>query len=101
MSTPAQTTEFSRKLPALFFIIGVAAMALHHWNATANREIWPSLLLLMSTIAGWSLGGLVNPAIFFAAGKYGSHLPLTMKILSGVFAAVGLATGMYMLLALY
>ena len=76
-------------------------LLLHHWNAVANREVYPAAALFFATFAGLSAGGVVDPRIFYASGKYGKHLSLTYKVLAGVSATIGFVCGMYLMFTVY
>lgn len=93
--------SFTRKWPLVFLAASVAVLVGLHSDALNEDGNYPTAVLTMATIAGWSLGGVLYPPFFFAAGKHGKLLPVWNKIAAGLFAAAGFAIGMWMLFALY
>jgi hypothetical protein len=76
-------------------------LGLHHWFAMADHSVYPVVVLLFATFAGYAAGGTIYPPLFCAGGARGRHLPLYMKVLAGLFAAGGLAVGMCLLFFVY
>jgi hypothetical protein len=76
-------------------------LGLHHWNAVADQSVYPTLVLAFATIAGFAAGGTIHPPLFYAAGAHGRHLPVYMKVLAGLCAAIGFGAGLYLLFFVY
>jgi hypothetical protein len=93
--------SLTRKWPLVLLVASVAFLAVLHWNFVVSHEVYSVAVLLMATIAGWSFVGVVYPPFFWAAGKFGKHLPLSNKIAAALSAAAGFAVGMIMLFKLY
>lgn len=92
---------FGRLVPAVTLAVMLALLALHHWNVVANRSVYASAVLLLTTIGGLALGGTVYPPLFYSIGRYGRELPSYMKVLGGLCAVGGLAAGLYLLFVVY
>ena len=92
---------FSRTIPALTLAAMLVLLGLHDWNASANRESYPGVVLFLCLTSGLALAGTIHPPLFYAVGKYGTHLPAWKKALAVVFTAAGFATGMWLLLTRY
>jgi hypothetical protein len=91
----------SRVLPAGTLAVMLVLLGVHHWYAMANQSVYPVVVLLFATFAGYAAGGTAYPPLFYAAGAHGRHLPLYMKMLAGLCAAGGFAVGMYLLFVTY
>lgn len=91
----------SRVLPGGTLAVMLALIALHHWYAMTYREVFVKSLLLLTLIAGFAAGGTIYPPLFYAGGPDGRHLPVYMKVISGLFAACGLGVGFYLLFVVY
>jgi hypothetical protein len=99
--TALNPPTFSRLIPAVTLSVMVVLLALHHWYAVTYKAVYASPVLLFTLIGGWAAGGTVYPALFFAAGAHGRHLPAYMKVISGLCAVGGLAVGFYLLFVIY
>src|SRR6266513_1354377 len=95
---PLNTSTYSRLIPGA--TLGVM-LALHHWYAVTHKSVYAVVVLLLTLIAGFAAGGTVYPPLFYAAGAYGRHLPAYIKVIGGLCAACGLATGFYLLFVIY
>jgi hypothetical protein len=91
----------SRVLPAGTLAVMLVLLGAHHWFAMADHSVYPVVVLLFATFAGYAAGGTIYPPLFYAGGAGGRHLPLYMKALGGLFAAGGFAVGMYLLFFVY
>ena len=100
-AAPTKPEEFRRVRPAASLALTTSFIALHHWWALTQGEIYTKLLLFLFMVAGWSVGGVIHPPIFYALTKWGGHLPTSMKVLGSIFGLVGFALGMYVLFAVY
>ena len=101
-NTPAlNTPTYSRLIPGATLGVMLVLLALHHWYAVTYKSVYPVVVLLLTLIAGFAAGGTVYAPLFYAAGAYGRHLPAYMKVISGLCAACGLATGFYLLFVIY
>jgi hypothetical protein len=98
---PSAAPVFGRKTPALTLLVSLALLALHHWYAVTQREVYSVLVLLLATVAGLAAGGTVYPPIFYSLGKYGKHLRVGIKVLGGLSAAAGFAIGFILMIKLY
>ena len=98
-STDAPT--FGRTTPAITLLVSLIVLALHHWYAVTQKEVYSVAVLLFATIAGLAAGGTLYPPLFYSVGKYGSHLPAWLKVLAGLSAAAGFAIGFYLMVKLY
>jgi len=102
MTTAATpSSNFSRRTPAISLVATMLLIALHHWWAVTQREMYPKLLLGMFLFGGLAIGGTIYPPLFYSWGKYGTHLPKSLKVLAAVCAAGGFALGFYLMLTLY
>ena len=102
MNTPTlNTPTYSRLIPGATLGVMLVLLALHHWYAVTYKSVYPVVVLLLTLIAGFAAGGTVYAPLFYAAGAYGRHLPAYMKVISGLCAACGLATGFYLLFVIY
>lgn len=109
LSQPAMTENVSaqsdasssRKTPVVMLAISLIMLALHHWYAMTQREVWNYGYLAMSTIAGFALAGVIYPPVFHSVGKHGKHLPKSYRIIAAISAAAGFAAGFYFGLVLY
>jgi hypothetical protein len=60
------------------------------------------LLLCLGPLAFFlGLGGMVEPKILWAVGKYGKHLPTTYKAIGGALGGLGVAVTLLLLLFVY
>lgn len=100
-AAPLPPQQFGRSRPLLGFALCTGFLGLHHWWAVSQGEIFPKLMLFLFTFAVWSAGGILYPPSFYALTKFGSHLPVPMKALGGLFAAAGFCLGFYVLLNIY
>ena len=99
--TAAPLPEFGRVRPALSFALCSAFLGLHHWWAVTHGEMFPKLFLFLFTFAVWSAGGILYPPGFWALTKFGSHLPVSKKIVGALFAGAGVCLGFYVMLTIY
>ena len=90
-----------RKIPVLFLVGSLAGIVWHHWHVITTQDVRPKLLLLLTAVAGFALAGVVQPRVFWSIGKYGRHLPTSMRVVALLAAAIGFAVGMWALLMLY
>jgi hypothetical protein len=103
MRTDATVQEFTftRKVPALSLVLMVALLLAHDWNAVANREVYPGVVLFLCVASGLAFAGTVHPPLFYAVGKYGRGLPTWNKVVAVLATVTGFAIGMYLLFARY
>lgn len=97
-SAPAQ---FSRRGPLFLLTISGIATFVHDLHASSSGEVYPMLVLVMSSFGALALVGCYSPAVFYAIGKYGKHLPIGYKLMAGLSWATGFALGMYALFTMY
>jgi hypothetical protein len=100
-NTAAAHGSFSRTLPAATLAFCVVLLAAHHWYAVSQHEVYSVILLMLATLGGLALGGTLYPPVFYAAGKYGKHLSVGLKVAAGLSAAIGFALGMGALFTVY
>lgn len=98
---PENQLIYSRLLPAGTLAAMLILLGLHHWYAMSSHSTYPVAVLLLTTVAGFAAGGAIYPPLFSVAGPQGRHLPLYMKVLGGLCAAVGFALGFYLLMTVY
>jgi hypothetical protein len=101
---PADSTPpfgFTRTVPALTLAAMLTFLSLHDWNASANRESYPGVVLFLCLTSGLALAGTIHPPLFYAVGKYGTHLPVWKKAVAVLFTAAGFAIGMWLLFVRY
>lgn len=103
LTRPAMTTGaasppwgLSRKVPAVTLAAMLVFLFLHDWNAVANREVYPGVVLFLCLTSGLALAGTVHPPLFYAVGKYGTGLPAWNKVVAVLATAAGFAFGMYL-----
>jgi len=94
---PLNAPKNSRLIPGATLGVMLVLLALHHWYAVTYKSVYAVVVLLLTLIAGFAAGGTVYPPLFYAAGTHGRHLPAYIKVISGLCAACGLATGFYLL----
>jgi hypothetical protein len=100
-AAPTRQQDFGRVRPTASLALTSAFIAGHHWWAVTHYEIYTKLLLFLFMAAGFSLGGVIHPPMFYALTKWGGHLPTRMKVLGSVFGLAGFALGMYVLFTVY
>jgi hypothetical protein len=109
LSQPAMTesvsaqsdSSSSRKTPVVTLALSLIMLALHHWYAMTQREVFIFLYLAMSALAGFALAGVIYPPVFHSVGKHGKHLPKSYRIIAFMAAVAGFAAGFYFGLVLY
>jgi hypothetical protein len=101
MTTAARPAQFSRTVPLVSLLFTGLAIALHHWYAMSQGEIYPSVLLFLSLFAGLAFAGSVHPPLFYSLGKYGEHLPMRYKVISATCALATFGIGLYLMIRVY
>jgi len=101
MTAAARPTQFSRTVPLVSLLLTALALALHHWYAMSQDEIYPSILLFLCLFAGLALAGSVHPPLFYSLGKYGEHLPMRYKVISATCALATFGVGLYLMIRFY
>jgi hypothetical protein len=92
---------FDRKIPAIIFIATSLLLALHHWYATTEGEIYVFVVFVVPMFWALGLGGLIHPPLVFAIGSKGRHLPASTKAVGFLFALGGLVAGYFLATRLY
>ena len=100
--------ESSQPLPPNGRLIsaGMAAaaaigMLINHYTI-GSQNVGRLMILCLGPIAFFiGLGGMVEPKIVWAVGKYGKHLPVIYKLIGGVLGALGVAVTLLLLLFVY
>ena len=91
--TMSNAQLFDRKIPVLTLLGLTVCLALHHWYAVTQHEVYFVALFLLPMFWMLALGGTFYPPILYSIGKYGRDLPLATKITGGLFAVCGLGLG--------
>ena len=91
----------ARRVSAVFLAAGVLLLGVNHWSVVDDQKayIWAILLGPSAVLPG--IAGLVDPRIALAAGKYGTHLPLTFKLAAAAIVALGLGLSAFLALRVY
>jgi hypothetical protein len=84
---------FDRKIPVLTLLGLTVCLALHHWYAVTQHEVYFVALFLLPMFWMLALGGTFYPPILYSIGKYGRDLPMATKIAGGLIALSGLGLG--------
>jgi hypothetical protein len=91
--TMSNAQASDRTIP-LFTLLGLTAcLALHHWYAVTQHEVYFVALSILPMVWMLALGGVFHPPILYSLGKYGRDLPLATKVAGGLFAFSGLGLG--------
>ncbi|WP_442509756.1 hypothetical protein SH528x_001348 [Novipirellula sp. SH528] len=100
--------ESSQPLPPNGRLIsaGMAAaaaigMLINHYTI-GSQNVGRLMILCLGPIAFFlGLGGIFEPKIVWAVGKYGKHLPVIYKLIGGTLGALGVAVTLLLLLFVY
>jgi hypothetical protein len=102
--TNDQDREFpphGRLVAAGMAAAGAFGLVLNHF-LPASQTVGRLLLLCLGPIAVLlGIGGVVEPRIVWAVGKYGRDLPVVYKIIGGALGIAGLAVTILLFLFVY
>jgi hypothetical protein len=91
---------YSRIIPAGSLAVALILIGLHQRYLDARDVEYFVPVVLLSTLGGLAVGGIVYPPIFYAVGVHGRHLPFYMKATAAFLAIAGFAAGCHLLFVL-
>ena len=102
MAYPAtKASEFNRTVPLVSLLLTIGAIVVHHRHALSAGEIYPSIFAGLCLFGGLAAAGSVYPPLFYSLGKYGKHLPMSMKVIAATCALGAFGAGLYVLFSVY
>jgi hypothetical protein len=92
---------YGRAVSAGLFTAGGLALAVNHF-LTGPPTVARLLLLLFGPVGLFlGAGGLAEPKVVWAVGKYGKDLPGVYKLIGGALAVAGVATTILLVFLVY
>jgi hypothetical protein len=92
---------YGRLVAAGMAVAGAFGLLLNHFLPNPPT-VGRLLLLLFGPLALFlGLGGIVEPKIVWAVGKYGKDLPAVYKVIGAALAAIGVAVTIVLVLFVY
>ncbi len=90
-----------RLVAAGMAVASAVGLAVNHFAVQA-QGIGGLFILCLGPLAFFlGIGGVVEPKVVWAVGKYGKDLPAVYKIVGGTLAAVGVAVTILLLVFVY
>ena len=101
MSEEPQLPSHGRLIATGLTVAAAVGLAINHF--TAHSQTVVNLILLCIGPIGLflGLGGICEPKILFAVGKYGKELPLFYKVIGGALGALGVVVTIVLMLFVY
>jgi len=91
----------ARRIAIVLLVSGSVLLAVNHWNVVGEHKayVWAILLGPAATFLG--AAGWIDPRVLLAAGKYGRHLPIHLKLIAFTVLLAGFACSAFLAFVVY
>ena len=93
--------HFGRALPFGTLVTVSVLLFLHHLYVRSQGEYFPVAMFGLPMLWMLALGGTVYPPVFYALGKYGKRMPVSLKVFAAALGLAGFAVAFAVAMILY